>query len=391
MVNYTCERCLFETTKKSTYNDHLASKKHLNKINNINSGSCSVISNLTEDDENIKLIYTEEHKNVVVLDNNTIKIKELEQELKMKDLEINNLKIQLQMKDDIISVLKQQKPEPVQPATTVLPATLPAKITKKLLSPKAVLENLTISRKNALTIEDFIESEIYNEDKINKYFKLIKLEGKTTIKNKKGEIIDYIFYHDKINRVAIVPKTYDGILPFTSFSNLVVNIFCSIINNTEKHLCPIYCSDKQRKIFYIKTNKDGWIKVEEENFLTITKLISSKIDTLVYYASVNSQRLCENHYNYYKQFYPEGLSCYETFDGKNDIVKNKIYPSYNVHKFELEEKKEETNRLVAKHLKSSLSEITNDEVVKFTPLKETKINFVEEQKEYEENEEEDEE
>jgi len=70
MPEYSCDCCNFSTTKKSTFNDHLTSKKHINNSKN------------TDD-----IIETNDTNKYL------LQIKELENELKMKELQYQ-LKIQ---------------------------------------------------------------------------------------------------------------------------------------------------------------------------------------------------------------------------------------------------------------------------------------------------------
>ena len=105
---FCCEICCFETTKKSTYTDHLTSKKHLNKSSGLTSvssdASTTSLSTLSNCDTN---------------SSTASRIRELEHQLQLKDLEIQRIKneyeMKLQHKDEIIALLKQQpavKPEP---------------------------------------------------------------------------------------------------------------------------------------------------------------------------------------------------------------------------------------------------------------------------------------
>ena len=373
MVNYTCDCCSFSTTKKSTYNDHLASKKHLNKINGCSS-SCSVVSNITEPE----FITTSS-----INDESILRIKELENELKMKELEISNLKAQLQMKDEMINVLKQQQSSTpiIQNKEEKPPTNIKVTLPKKL-APKSIVENLHLSRQNAPTIEEFLSTQLYNEE-INKAFKSVKFEIQ------KADKLENMKYYNEYSKLAILPNTVDGLLTNSSYQNLIVNVFCGMINNTEKHLCPIYCSDKQRKVFYVKTNADGWKKLNDDEFIKIQKIITSKIDIVAYIAIHNAKKLCQYHYPHYKKIYPEGLSQFEdVFDMKFSAVYSNIWNTANTHKYDDEKLEKEKEKLVGKHLKGSLSEITGDKVVKFAPLKEEPIalDIEEEEESYNEDE-----
>jgi uncharacterized protein YdcH (DUF465 family) len=314
----------------------MSSKKHLSQVNNVVIGSSnSVTSSITEPEYNNDLIN---------------KIKDLENELKLKDIEIENLKSQIKMKDEFINILRTHPQEGTKP-----PTTLP--ITKKPSS-KQVIENLEISRKDAPTIQEYLDTECYN-DEINKAFKGIQMENKSTDKLK------HLGHYDKKNNYALVPKTTDGILPYSSYSNLIINVFCGMINNTEKHLCPIYCSDVKRKVFYVKTD-EGWKKFDDDEFHQVQEKIIKRIDNLAYDAQRNARILCQYHYSNYKKVYPYGLSQYEDkYEPRHTYAYTRIWTTYND-----DENETQMKTILGKHLRASLSEITSDNAVKFKPKEE---------------------
>jgi len=110
MPEYRCECCNYVTNKKSTFDTHNVSKKHLEKFNGSDVKS--------EKSINMETIYSQ--KSNVSNDNYlTLKIRELENALKLKDLELHslkneneNLKQLLKSKDETIDILKQKSAEP---------------------------------------------------------------------------------------------------------------------------------------------------------------------------------------------------------------------------------------------------------------------------------------
>lgn len=374
MVNYTCESCSFTTTKKSTYSDHLTSKKHLNKINNVTNITCSnisVVSTITEPE------FQSDTASV-------LKIKDLENELKLKELEISNLKTfyesQLKMKDELINVLKQQQ-QPViyQPPIIQQPIQQRENITMTIaeqeprkLSPKQIIDNLNKSRPNAPTIKQFLKTEIYSDK--NKYFKVIQFNKQTNNSFKKLD------YFNKAQFEAVVPNTHDGIFEFSSLSNLVVNMFCCIIEKTNQNECPLYCNDTHRKVFYVKT-EEGWKRMSDEEFDLIIKNIIIEIEGTTNRADVNANILFKYYSNKYYEIYPYGLKDEGTFDEKRS--KEKVILCAEIT--------QELKDIICKHLKAELSKLTGDKKVKFKPLINDKPKPIEEDSSIITNEEEEEE
>lgn len=371
MVNYTCDCCFFLTNKKSTYNDHLTSKKHLNKINNISvtSSNNSIISSITEpelQDDSSSLV----------------KIRDLENELKLKELEINNLKELLKVKDEMISFLKSttttqhvtvvQPPQPVKENITM---TIEEKESKEderptKLTPKQVIEQLTLTRKDAPTIDEFLKTGFLDEN--NKYFKTLTYKG--GLVNKNGEPVESekkLIYYDKNEFCSAFPDTEKGLFYFSSYTNLIVNMFCSLIERTEKTLSPLYCNDKQRRVFYVKL-QEGWKRLSDDEFNSLCSKIISRTEFMALNAISNTKTLFLYHNSIYRKFYANGFTNEDSF---ND--------NYSVAYLITSNIKNECHEVITKHIKAKLSEITGDKIVKFKPLKDEIIKLdVEEETPY---------
>ena len=364
MPSYTCACCDFSTTKKSTYADHLKSQKHLKKVNA--SSSCSVVSNLTE---------PEEYAEVETVSTTTARITELENALRLKDLEISHLKEQLKTKDDMITILMKQPqqsapapapvfvPAPVQQAPPEAPAVQP-----KRLGPRSVLENLQASRANALHLGEFLKQSLYDPTK-NKYIKLVK----------ESELPSKIKFVKQSPHAVEVPliNTPDGLLPFTTYHAMVVNTLCGIIDNTETHLCPIFCSDKQRNVFYVKLVNDGWKRIENEELEAITKkIISFEIETCMFYRARNNViRLFNSSHDTYLKMFERPIRTEDGFTSKSDHIDASITNQPNVHKYAHDEWEKENNRTLTKHLKGKLNALTIDNATKFVPMKDEPIEI----------------
>ena len=358
MPTYTCACCDFSTTKKSTYADHLKSQKHLKKVNA--SSSCSVVSNLTE---------PEEYAEVEAVSTTTARITELEDAIRLKDLEISHLKEQLKTKDDMISILMKQ---PQQSAPAPAPVHVPAPVQQeapaqpKRLAPKSVLENLQTTRANALHLGEFLKQSLYDPTK-NKYIKLVKETDLPKIK--------YVKQSPHSVEVPLV-NSPNGLLPFTSYSTMIVNTLCGIIDKTETHLCPIFCSDKQRNIFYVKL-VDGWKRVENEELEAITKkIISFEIETCLFYRARNNViRLFNSSHDTYLKMFERPIRTENGFTTKSDDIDASITNQPNVHKYAHDELDKENNRTLTKHLKGKLNTLTSDNAIKFVPMKDEPIEI----------------
>lgn len=218
MVEYYCQACDFKTERKSTYNDHLKSKKHLNKTTGVSTSECT--NN----------------------DCSESRIKELESLLLMKDSEIAEYKLQLKHKDDIISILKQQSIEPQNVKLTV-------KEKPKQLS---IAEQLEKARPDAFTIQE-CEKLLFNSE-YNNY--ILSTEGSSDGK-------EYIILNQsKIKHTEYKDRGIDNAIDILTY------FFEDIPEN--KH--PFYCSNKRKNTLYIKTT-NGWIKQPKENKTEFDKII----------------------------------------------------------------------------------------------------------------------
>lgn len=386
---YLCECCSFETSKKSTYNDHLKSKKHLKKISGDDSASTNssaVVSEITSlEDQSINNTST------------ASRIRELEHLLQLKDLELQRLKteyeLKIQHKDEIISILKQQQQPPTSSSNNIkfnIEEKLPFKKHKINLTPDnncdikpnnakpnevsklSTKDFLNKQRKNAQSIEDFMESYICNND------------------HNKISILSY-FQNQPIH----TPKYIQSPDYPDDFTSYYVNQICNRINELPQNEKPIYCSDKRRHHFYIKTNSGSWVKDNAE----VDKILKTMIDT--YYKTLltlftNMLRIKpekpfltdETYQELLEQNHPEAIKYRREYSSYNAWFKQ----TYNLT---LEKYENNTHfpkimlrffvdfdRVVDK-LKIALSSITGDKSEKYVDLGELKsVEEEEEESDY---------
>lgn len=260
------------------------------------------------------------------------KIEFLENQLKLKELEISNLREQLKLKDTIINILsnKSLNENEKQPNETT-----------EQISSKQIKEYLNKSRPNALPFEKFIKNELYRE---NEYFKII------VIKNNKNNKEKNIHYFNGINCEAIIPNTINGLFNFSSLNDLIVNVICSIIKNTNKILCPLYCSDSHRNIFYVNTDEEGWKRMTSEEFEPIIHNLISIVERTANIAEFNAYRIFKYLNDTYYSIYPNGIKNADAFDSMRTTQKIIL----------LTEITPELKNIISKHLKSKLSQILED-------------------------------
>jgi hypothetical protein len=219
MPEYSCDCCNFSTTKKSTFNDHLTSKKHINNSKNTD-------DIIETNDTNKYLLQIKELENELKMKElqYQLKIQELENKLTMKELEIQNIKLQYQQPkinipqeqtNNVQLIIKEQK--------------------DKIIKKETTLEKLN-KRTKAMTITDFQENYL-NDDTFNPFITEINFKDEPLILPK-----------------SINPNDYGDYI--------VVDFICKTLNNIPPEERPIYCSDDRRHHFYVKTN-DGWLKYKQ--------------------------------------------------------------------------------------------------------------------------------
>lgn len=257
MVNYSCKCCDFETERKSNYEKHMRSEKHLRKLNGSDASSLSSLS------------FTETPTYNVSIN----RITELEYQLKMKDIEIQNIineyNLKLQMKDleikhkeDMIQMLQKTHHQNVEEQPNVkMVITEKPKANKIQLVPvtenkpietkkETTIEYLMRERKNAITIETFIQKYLSNPQ-YNKFIKTISYNG---------------------NDYTMLSSVKDADITKAS----ALKQICKVMDKIPHNQRPIFCSDERRHKFYILTN-EGWIKSnnEEEIDKLLNKLVNS--------------------------------------------------------------------------------------------------------------------
>jgi hypothetical protein len=304
MTNYSCDCCNFSTTKKSTFNDHLTSKKHLTNCKN-----------------------TGDTINIIDTTNYLLQIKELENQLKMKDLKIIDLENQLKIKELEIQNIKLEYQQPKitipqeQSNNIQLVIKSPIKQKDKIIKKETTLEKLN-KRTKAMTITYFQENYL-NNDSFNPFITEINFKDEPLILPK-----------------SINPNDYGDYI--------IVDVICKTLNNIPPEERPIYCSDNRRRHFYVKTD-EGWIKYKQNNEVKhdILKILFWTSYKIIYRAfTINLKE-----HPYYKwlldKFYKK-----DNYDDKDDInvmnIIKAIYPN-----------KDDQDLYYSKFY-VKLSEITND-------------------------------
>lgn len=201
---FVCECCSFSTSKKSHYTEHLASKKHLSKTQSSTPITQPVPTPSPVNDNSVLL-----------------------EKIKMLEMMIEHKNQVIEQKDATIKVLQ----ESLSKCNTVIPAPVPVKQEEKV----TIAEKITMENKDAITINEF-KTYFINED----YNCLIRnVDGgsfKTILKS--IEASDYKEGH-----------------------NSLIEMICIALNTIPKNDRPIFCTDKRRCNFFIKT-ENGWVKYD---------------------------------------------------------------------------------------------------------------------------------
>ena len=238
MKEYRCECCNYVTTRKSNLDNHNQSKKHLEKING--SSVKDEVKSVSEKSTNVS-------ENSTVSNNNdnylTLKIRELENALKLKELENQSLKNEnetlkqiIQSKNETIELLKTNKMNiTTMPIIQQEPSTINHENKKK--------EELTM-----IDIEEFFEK--YIKDTENEYRFKFKSETATFM--------------------SLRPKYFNKAFCRINIMQAVLNIITDGLKKLPKNVSFYKCKDENRRKFDIKTN--GKI-IDSKNVEQIDQLI----------------------------------------------------------------------------------------------------------------------
>jgi hypothetical protein len=220
---YFCEKCDYETSKKSNYNTHCESKKHkyICLSTNINKNKpflSSKIYNCDNCDKNFK-----ERTGLWRHKKKCIK--------KIDDINSNYEKDK-DDKDNLISLLLSQNKELMD------------------LVKSGMINNTTNSNNNNTTNND------------NKIFNLQFFLNETC---KDAMNINEFVSSIKVNLDELENTGRQGYIEGIS------SIILKRLNKLEQHFRPLHCSDLKREVFYVKENNE-W-KKENENKAILTKAI----------------------------------------------------------------------------------------------------------------------
>ena len=280
---YRCECCDFNTDKSSTFNDHNKSKKHLKNKNNNNteniimevSSNKSVVE-MEESNENCSMISVASNESYM-----TIKIRELENTIKMKDMELKMKDEQIELLKNTINILSQNrlKEEPKEE---------PKKEIKSKIKPKTQRVKFDDLPKNALTIEKFYQEYIKNAEETHY-----------------TQIAEVLHLHMTI----LKPQYFkSGMLNMLKASMTIVQ---ESLKECDKSICPIVCINKQKKRFWVNTEGNGWISSNKNK-----ELVNNALMTLY-------NRITNYLYNSYFEF-KNRLKCIDTSNSDTiDDIKEK--------------------------------------------------------------------
>jgi hypothetical protein len=240
MVEYRCECCNYVTNKKSNFDNHNVSKKHLEKVNGSDDKSVT-----SEKSIKMETIYSQE-SNVSNDSYLTLKIRELENTLKLKDLEIESLKQIIKSKDETIDLIKTtaiQRSNQPQNQTVVREAENNINMIIEEVDSQQINNNgdrrITINdlSKDAYTLNEFFAKCIKNADE--------------TLYTEKKEILGG-------SKVAVLKGQYFRKDRSQNALKCCIDVVEDILAKIPVDKQPLVCINKKERKFWVKT-KDGWL------------------------------------------------------------------------------------------------------------------------------------
>lgn len=279
MPEYRCECCNYTTNKKSTFDTHNVSKKHLEKMN---TSSDDVKS---EKSINMETIYSQE-SNVSSESYLTLKIRELENALKLKDLEIKMKDEQIELLKNTIQVLSQPKPveEP------------------KLFSQKIVSKQKTNTDNINMEVEE-IKNEL-NKKATTKEQTLINIEAffETYIKNSQETKYTYKFTTDSVKFTALKPLYYRVEYSNINIMKATLEIIFDAIKKLPKNETFYICKDINRRKFDIKS-KGEIIKSNK----------SEEIDEIITWLFKSTYNFLFNSFNTFNTYFQKRYTYFDEY------------------------------------------------------------------------------
>lgn len=276
---FFCEACSFKTEKKSTYDKHITTKSHLNKLNNLETDSLSKTScdsSVSCETCVFSVSSVSPSSNMSLeIDNTSFtssRIRELEHQLQLKELEIERIKneyeIKLKFKDEIIDILKQQNQTIInQPIVKEIPKkNIDLIIQEKEIQDEPKKQIVETKQEEKINIKEYLEKHRSKSPTIEECFKQYLYNSEyntylTCIEDIDGKEYN-ILEPSKIKYTEYKDRGIDN----------AIEILTNFFKTFPKEQLPFYCSDKRRNILYLKTEK-GWIKQTETNETDIDNLL----------------------------------------------------------------------------------------------------------------------
>jgi hypothetical protein len=244
MVEYHCKCCNYTTNKKSNFENHNKGKKHLEKLEGISNNS----SDTDGAHSMISIASTDSYM--------TIKVRELENIIKMQEVQLKMKNEQIEMLKNTIDILSQNKP-------TEEPK-LEVKEEPKLISQKIVVRPKKISENIKLQIQEIKQDDNLTLIDIEEFFK-------NYIQNSEETKYTHKFKTETTNNfTALKPIYYKKEYSHFNVMKAVMTIITDAIKRLPKNVSFYICKDERRRKFDIKSNNQI---IESKNVEQIDKLI----------------------------------------------------------------------------------------------------------------------
>jgi hypothetical protein len=286
-AEFSCDLCNFVCSKKSNYETHIQTKKHIDRLNGNKTGNEEIIKNAVLDCKCGKQFKTnaglwKHKKNCIIIEKPA---------LNKEEPIINDNKINIYDKDELIMMILKQNAQLMEQNSGLMEMFK----TGTHITTNNNTNNTNNSHNKAFNLNFFLNETCKNAMNITDFIDSIKLQ-----------LSDFI----NMGEVGYIE----------SMSNIIVNN----LNSLDETIRPIHCTDQKREIFYMK-DKNIWEKDDDDK-----KRLNQMIKSITYKNDKLMKTYKETYPDYndpashrsdqYSKIMVEAMDCKE--DSREKIIKN---------------------------------------------------------------------